>query len=93
MIETHNHEPKRTALGAVPFLELFSIVTGAWQLGASALVANEKLTLNADNSQFYATKIQSACFFTNHILSRANGLTKSICYGSDFLLRLEESQF
>ncbi|NMG17030.1 acyl-CoA dehydrogenase [Aromatoleum bremense] len=93
VLDTYAVEPNRAAAGAAPFLELFSIVTGGWQLGRSALVATDKLRAAAGQSTFYKTKVRTARFFTDHFLSRANGLALAITAGAEAVLAMDESNF
>lgn len=93
VVDTYATEPNRAAAGAVPFLELFSIVTGGWQLGRSALVATEKLRDASGQSKFYTTKVRTARFYADHFLSRAHGLAHAITAGAEAVLAMDESNF
>lgn len=92
VLDTYPSAPRRGAAGAVPFLELFSIVTGGWQLARAALVS--KVQLNQQPEQaFYLAKIQTARFYADHVLSKAKGLARTIGMGADSILALEEASF
>ncbi|WP_194726765.1 acyl-CoA dehydrogenase [Noviherbaspirillum malthae] len=93
IIDTYPTDPHRAAAGAVPFLELFGIVCGGWQLGLAALVAKRKLTESSNNSSFYVNKIQTSRFYADHFLCSAGGLAQKIIQGANAVLALDEMHF
>ncbi|MEW5782002.1 MAG: acyl-CoA dehydrogenase C-terminal domain-containing protein [Pseudomonadota bacterium] len=64
--------------GAVPFLELSSLVAGGWLLAKSAQIAKRRLAEGVGNARFYQSKIASARFYADHLLPRAHALSASI---------------
>jgi acyl-CoA dehydrogenase len=93
IIDTYPTEPQRAAAGAVPFLELFGIVCGGWQLGLAALCAKRKLSESSHNSTFYLNKIQTSRFYADHFLCGAGGLAQKIIQGAAAVLALDETRF
>jgi alkylation response protein AidB-like acyl-CoA dehydrogenase len=79
--------------GSVPYLKLAGIVLGGWQMARAALVAERKLKSREGDTNFYRTKIATARFFADHILSQATGLRTAIVEGSAAVLALTEDQF
>jgi acyl-CoA dehydrogenase len=90
--ETHAVDPRATAAGAAPLLELFGVVAGGWQTGRAALAAHGKLGDNADRD-FYAAKISTARFYADHVLAQAHGLAHAVLHGAPGVLALDEAQF
>jgi hypothetical protein len=78
--------------GAGPFLELFGVVAGGWQLARGAVAAREKI-LAGENDPFYPAKISTARFFADHVLSRASSLSYVVCNGASGTMALSEEMF
>jgi hypothetical protein len=81
---------KGVHVGAVPFLRLMGIVSGGWQMARAALVAQKKLAAGAGDAGFYRTKISTARFFADHLLSQAPGLAATVIRGSAGALAVPE---
>jgi len=93
IVETHDSDPRQAAAGAVPFLELFGIVAGGWQLARGALVAAEKLPAAGADRTFYSAKIHTARFYADHILAKAPGLSRTVRTGAAAVLAMDETFF
>ncbi|CAG0928796.1 MAG: 3-methylmercaptopropionyl-CoA dehydrogenase [Rhodocyclaceae bacterium] len=76
--------------GAVPFLKLAGIVCGGWQMARAALAAEEKLAAGGGDTGFYQTKIATARFFAEHLLSQAPGLAATMIKGGASTLAVPE---
>jgi len=74
----HKQSPQVTLFASVPFLELFGIVAGGWQMGRAALAASKLLRLGEDDPVFLKAKILSARFYTDHVLVRAASLASIV---------------
>ncbi len=62
--------------GAVPYLKLFGIVAGGWQMSRAALVAKQKIE---GDREFFKAKIATAEFYSGHVMPLAPALQHSIC--------------
>lgn len=87
----YRQDIKRVHVGAVPFLMLFGIVAGGWQMARAALLAQQRIGAG-DNDPFYPAKIVSARFFASHLLSRAAGLAHTVVEGGHSALALTPEQ-
>jgi alkylation response protein AidB-like acyl-CoA dehydrogenase len=83
-------DPKRSAVGAVPFLELFGVVAGGWQMGAAALAAQRRLADGDGEATFLAAKIATARVYAAQVLPRASGLRTAIVDGADAVLAADD---
>jgi hypothetical protein len=94
IVATYSSDVKAASAGAVPFLKLFGIVAGGWQMARAALAAQAKLS-GGDNSNgsFYKAKISTARFYADHVLSQAPGLRHAVVGGAAGVLALDEGQF
>ena len=93
LLATFPHNMKAAAAGAVPFLKLFGVVAGGWQMARATLVAKRRLDEGAEDYDFYRAKIGTARFYAEHILPLAQAYKQEIVNGSTSVLALEEAQF
>src|ERR1700746_341321 len=60
IVANYSVSPKRVMAGAVPFLKLFGIVAGGWQLARGAMVSANRLADGQGDPGFYTGKIATA---------------------------------
>src|SRR5207245_2404121 len=72
--------------GAVPYLELWGLVAGGWQMGRAALIAARHLAEGSGDARFMTAKIQTARFYADCLLPRATSLARTITEGSESAL-------
>lgn len=92
VVAHYRQDIKQVSVGAVPFLKLFGIVAGGWQMARAALVAQQRIAAG-DGDPFYPAKIVTARFFADHVLSQAGGLAHTVVEGGDSALALTQDQF
>jgi len=78
---------------AVPYLQLWGLVAGGWQLGRAALIAAKRLEEGTGDAAFYRGKISTARFYADCLLPQAGALAQSIVHGSESVLALADEQF
>ena len=83
----------RVLAGAAPFLELFGTVAGGWQMARSALAAHGQLKAGTADQDFYRGKLRTARFYAEHLLPRAEGLSRIVIQGGDAVLDMEDGLF
>ncbi|MFJ3050394.1 acyl-CoA dehydrogenase [Pseudomonas nitroreducens] len=93
VVRHYDDQVRQVALGSVPLLELFGIVTGGWQLARSARIARGCLASNSGDAAFYRAKLRTAQFYAGHFLTRAPGLAQTIVEGGDAALTMEDFAF
>src|SRR5246127_4275858 len=76
-------DPRKVMFGAVPFLKLFGIVAGGWQLARAAKISATRLAEGKGDPAFYKAKIATARFFAEHVLATAPGLAHTVIHGGD----------
>ena len=79
--------------GSVPYLKLAGIVLCGWQMARAAIVASQRLAEGGGDEPFLKSKIATARFYADHVLTQAPGLARSIVSGADGVLALAEAQF
>jgi len=93
IVANYSVSPKRVMAGAVPFLKLFGIVAGGWQLARGAMVSANRLAEGKGDPVFYSSKIATARFFAEHVLATAPGLAHTVVRGGESAVELSEEQF
>jgi 3-(methylsulfanyl)propanoyl-CoA dehydrogenase len=93
IVANYSVSPKRVMAGAVPFLKLFGIVAGGWQLARGAMVSANRLAEGKGDLGFYSGKIATARFFADHVLATAPGLAHTVVLGGESAVELSEEQF
>jgi 3-(methylsulfanyl)propanoyl-CoA dehydrogenase len=93
LLETYPYNALAAGAGAVPYLKLWGIVAGGWQMARAAHVAKERLDGAAEDFDFYRAKIGTARFYAEHILPQAQSHKAAVVNGSASVLALEEAQF
>jgi acyl-CoA dehydrogenase len=88
-----NADIKGTSVGAVPFLKLFGIVSGGWQMARAALIASRHLAAGAGDASCLQAKIATTRFYADHILAQAPGLAYTVIHGAAGALALSDEQF
>ncbi len=93
LIEHGGRTPALAFAGATAYLELFGLVAGGAMMARSATAAARALAGDADNAGFYRTKLATARYYAEHVLSRAAGLASTIVDGAESVLALPEDAF
>ena len=85
-------DPKAVHAGAVPFLHLFGIVAGGWQMGRAAVLARAR-SAAGDGDPFWSAKLATTRFFADHFLTQAAGLAESVIGGTTGALEMADDSF
>jgi len=79
--------------GAVPYLKLWGVVAGGWQMGRAALIAHAQLAEGTGNADFLRAKIATARFYAECLLPQASGYAHAVTHGGDSVLALPAEAF
>jgi hypothetical protein len=93
MVPAYGSNVRAAHAAAVPFLELWGLTAGGWQMGRAALIAADKLARGQGDADYWRAKIATAHFYAECLLPQAEGLAQSITEGSDTVLALTADQF
>jgi len=91
LLDALARDPRAAYAGSVPYLKLAGITLGGWQLARAALLAKGHLARQDD--PFYRTKIATARFFADQVLSTAPALRAAIESGGAGALALSAADF
>ena len=79
--------------GAVPFLKMWGITVGGWQMARAAVIAQRHLDAGEGDADFYRAKIATSRFFADHFLAQAPTLKHVIVAGAAGTLALADEAF
>jgi len=84
---------RKAFAGSVPYLKLWGVVAGAWQMTRAAKVAAEKIAAGDVDAEFYKSKLTTAKFYASHVLTQSAYLKRQIVEGSGDVMTLPETAF
>ena len=93
MVTTSGVNARTAYAGSVPYLKLWGIVAGGWQMARAAKVAVDKLARGEGDAAFMRAKIATARFYAENLLPLADAYAQSAVTGSDAALTLGADQF
>ena len=93
MVSTSAANARTAYAGSVPYLKLWGIVAGGWQMGRAAMVAVDKLARGEGDAAFMRAKIATARFYAENLLPLAEAHAQSAIGGSQATLALGADQF
>ena len=93
VVATGGTSPRVAHAVAVPYLRLWGLVAGAWQLGRGALVAAKHLADGVGDARFLAAKIHTARFYAEALLPQAAGLARGVTDSGEATMSLAAEQF
>jgi len=85
--------PRAAHAASVPYLRLWGVVAGGWQLARGARAAEKRLTEGSGDADFLRGKIATARFYADCLLPQASALSQAITRGSEAVLALADAQF
>jgi 3-(methylthio)propanoyl-CoA dehydrogenase len=77
---------------SVPYLRLWGVVAGGWQMARAAEIAAAKIASNDADAEFYKAKLATAKFYSTHVLSQAAWHKRQIIDGSADVMGVSEGQ-
>ncbi|MGA2392206.1 MAG: acyl-CoA dehydrogenase [Candidatus Lustribacter sp.] len=78
---------------SVPYLKLWGIVAGGWQMARAAQISAAHLAAGDAEAEFYRAKLTTARFYADHVLSQAAWLHHQIVNGSAAVMRLSDDGY
>jgi butyryl-CoA dehydrogenase len=93
MVTTSGVSVRIAYAGSVPYLKLWGLVAGGWQMARAANVAVDKLARGDGDASFLRAKIATARYYAENLLPLADAYAQSAVAGSDAALALGADQF
>ena len=93
MVPAFGTDTRAAHASAVPYLELWGLVAGGWQMGRAALIAARHLAEGTGDARFLTAKIRTAHFYADALLPQATGLADVVTAGGEPTMALAAEQF
>jgi alkylation response protein AidB-like acyl-CoA dehydrogenase len=93
LVPAYGADPRAAHAGAVPYLRLWGLVVGGWQMGRAALIAASQLAEGRGDAKFNHAKIATARFYADCLLPHAGGYSAAIVGGGAAALALADDAF
>ena len=93
MVKTYGANPRAAHAGSVPYLKLWGLCAGGWQMARAAKVAYDNLESGAGDATFMRAKIATARFYAECLLPQADAFAQSVVDGSATVLAIPADQF
>ncbi len=90
---TYAADARTAHAGAVPYLQLWGLVAGGWQMARAARIAVARRNDASGEAAFLATKLATARFYAEALLPRAEACVQALIDGSASALALSADQF
>ena len=93
MVSTSATNARTAYAGSVPYLKLWGVVAGGWQMARAAMIAVDKLARGEGNATFMRAKLATARFYAENLLPLADAYAQAAVTGSPAALALGADQF
>jgi alkylation response protein AidB-like acyl-CoA dehydrogenase len=93
MVVTYGKDTRAAHAASVPYLKLWGLTTGGWQMARAALAAAKHLADGKIDADFYRAKIATARFYADYFLPQTVALKHAIVTAGDSVLALSAEQF
>jgi acyl-CoA dehydrogenase len=93
MVPAYGTRIRAAHAAAVPYLKLWGLVAGGWQMARAALAADKRLANDDGDAEFMRAKIATAVYYAECLLPQADGLARTVTQGSEAALALSAEQF
>jgi len=93
IVTTFGRDSRAAHAASVPYLKLWGITAGGWQMARAALVAAKRLGEGQNDAEFYRAKIATARFYADYFLPQTGALKHAIVTAGESVLALAAEQF
>ena len=90
---TYGDNSRAAHAAAVPYLKLWGLTAGGWQMARAALTSARRLAEGASDADFYRAKIATARFYADYHLPQAVALKQAILTAGESVFALADEQF
>ncbi|HSS70640.1 MAG TPA: acyl-CoA dehydrogenase, partial [Casimicrobiaceae bacterium] len=90
---TYGKDARAAHAASVPYLKLWGITAGGWQMARAAIAAARHLADGKGEADFYRAKIATARFYADYFLPQTAALKHSIVTAGESVLALAAEQF
>jgi acyl-CoA dehydrogenase len=90
---TYGSDPRAAHAASVPYLKLWGLTAGGWQMARAALAAARHLASGSGDADFYRAKIATARFYADYHLPQPAALKHAALTAGESVLALADEQF
>ncbi len=93
VVRTYANDSRAAHAASVPYLRLWGLTAGGWQLARAALAASRRLSEAKGDADFYRGKIATARFYADYCLPQTLALRHAVVTAGESVLALADEQF
>jgi hypothetical protein len=93
VVRTYPEDSRAAHAASVPYLKLWGLAAGGWQMARAALAASRRLTEGQGDRDFYQGKIATARFYADYFLPQTVALKHAVVTAGESVLALTDEQF
>jgi acyl-CoA dehydrogenase len=93
VVKTYGSDPRAVHAAAVPYLKLWGLATGGWQMTRAALAAARRLADGHGDASFHRAKIATARFYADYYLPQTQAIQHTVVAAGESVLALADEQF
>ncbi|HET9763105.1 MAG TPA: acyl-CoA dehydrogenase [Casimicrobiaceae bacterium] len=93
IVRSSGSDPRAAYAAAVPYLKLWGLAAGGWQMARAALAAAKRLAAGEGDAGFYRAKIATARFYADYFLPQTIALQHAVVTAGESVLALADEQF
>ena len=93
IVTTYGTDSRAAHAASVPYLKLWGITAGGWQMARAALAGAKRLGEGQNDAEFYRAKIATARFYADYFLPQTVALKHAIVTAGESVLALAAEQF
>jgi len=93
VVGTYGNDPRAVHAASVPYLKLWGLATGGWQMARAALASAKRLTQGTGDASFHGAKIATARFYADYYLPQTLALEHAVVTAGESVLALTDEQF
>jgi alkylation response protein AidB-like acyl-CoA dehydrogenase len=93
IVATYGRDSRAAHAASVPYLKLWGITAGGWQMARAALAGAKRIGEGQNDAEFYRAKIATARFYADYFLPQTSALKHAIVTAGESVLALAAEQF
>jgi len=93
IVATYGKDTRAAHAASVPYLKLWGLSAGGWQMARAALIAQKRLAEGKGDADFHRAKIATARFYADYFLPQTVALKHAIVTAGESVLALATEQF
>ncbi|HEV3239113.1 MAG TPA: acyl-CoA dehydrogenase [Casimicrobiaceae bacterium] len=93
VVRTYGSDSRAAHAASVPYLKLWGLAAGGWQMARAALASAQRLAEGGGDADFHRAKITTARFYADYHLPQTVALKHAVVTAGESVLALADEQF